>query len=97
MRKQFFWGCRTDSTDCLTSTVVAMSGEMALPGANTIPASHPKLSAVFGYPVPRVSSHSPAEIVVQVVAVVVPVLVVVLCWRPSGGGTGVLSSESSTP
>eukprot|EP00961_Rhodomonas_salina_P120117 1616441-Rhodomonas_salina.1 len=32
MRKLFFWAYRTDSTDCLTSAVVAMSGEMALPG-----------------------------------------------------------------
>eukprot|EP00961_Rhodomonas_salina_P238846 3227777-Rhodomonas_salina.7 len=52
MRKLFFWGCRTDSTDC-TSAVVAMSGEMALPGypgaedTNVIPFARPGPPARF--------------------------------------------------
>eukprot|EP00961_Rhodomonas_salina_P208217 2809734-Rhodomonas_salina.2 len=35
MRKLFFWAYRTDSTDCLTSAVVAMSGEI-LPGEHRL-------------------------------------------------------------
>eukprot|EP00961_Rhodomonas_salina_P164409 2214776-Rhodomonas_salina.1 len=46
MRKQFFWGCRTDSTDCLTSVVVAMSCEMALPGVGIPTRGYPGT----GYP-----------------------------------------------
>eukprot|EP00961_Rhodomonas_salina_P010189 137030-Rhodomonas_salina.1 len=43
MRKLFFWAYRTDSTDCLTSAVVAKSGEMALPG---FPGGYPGTRAV---------------------------------------------------
>eukprot|EP00961_Rhodomonas_salina_P102389 1377183-Rhodomonas_salina.1 len=51
MRKLFFWAYHTDLTDCLTSAVVAMSCEMALPW-------YPGRDTVFYYPIAHVIRYS---------------------------------------